>query len=65
MNWTFIVVRDNSVEQARTFSDFWEGCKHTDSFIKSIDPDFHSNFPIYNRNENYRKDDLTVGLYKS
>jgi hypothetical protein len=65
MNWTFIVVRNNSVEQARTFSDFWEGCKHTDSFIKSIDPNFHGNFPIYNRNENYRKDDLTVGLYKS
>lgn len=65
MNWTFIVVRDNSVEQARTFSDFWEGCKHTDSFIKSIDPNFHGDFPIYNRNENYRKDGLTVGLYKS
>lgn len=65
MNWTFIVVRDNIVEQAKTFSDFWEGCKHTDAFIKAIDPNFHGNFPIYNRNENYRKDDLTVGLYKS
>jgi hypothetical protein len=65
MYWTFIVVRNNSVEQARVFSDFWEGCKHTDSFIKSIDPNFNRNFPIYNRNENYKNNDLTVGLYKS
>jgi len=65
MNWTFVVVRDNSVEQTRVFDDFWKGCKYADDFIKTIDPDFHGNFPIYNRNENYRNGDLTVGLYKS
>jgi hypothetical protein len=65
MYWTFIVVRNNSVEQARVFSDFWKGAEFTDNFIKSIDPNFHGNFPIYNRNENYKNNDLTVGLYKS
>jgi len=64
MHWTFIVVRDNTVEKVKTFTDFWEGAKYTDNFIKKIDPNFHGNFPIYNRNENYRSDNLTVGLYK-
>jgi hypothetical protein len=64
MNWTFIVVRNSTVERVKTFSDFWEGAKFTDNFIKAIDPNFHGNFPIYNRNENYRNGDLSVGLYK-
>jgi hypothetical protein len=65
MNWIFIVVRNNSVEQTKVFSDFWEGAEYTDSFIKRIDLDFHGNFPAYNRNEYYRRDDLTIGLYKN
>lgn len=69
MNWVFVVVRDNSVEQTRSFDDFWTGAEFTDAFIKNLDPDtFGPNslgFPAYNRGEYYRKNDLTVGLYKS
>jgi len=68
MNWSFIVVRNNVVEQTKTFSDFWEGAKHTDNFIAKIDENFGNgslSFPAYNRGEFYRKDDLTVGLYKN
>jgi len=69
MHWTFIVVRDNSIEQVRTFSDFWAGCDYTDNFISKVDPDFADGtskkpFPAYNRGESYRKDNLTIGLYK-
>jgi len=64
MNWVFVVVRNNSVEKVKVFDDFWIGAEYTDNFIKMIDPLFHGNFPAYNRNENYTKDDLTVGLYK-
>ena len=64
MNWIFIAVRNSSVEQTKVFSDFWEGAEYADNFIKRIDLDFHGNFPAYNRNEYYRRDDLTVGLYK-
>jgi len=64
MNWTFIVVRNNVVEQVRTFDDFSKGVKFTNDFIKSIDPNFHGDFPIYNHDENYRNGDLTIGLYK-
>lgn len=73
MNWTFVVVRNNLVEQIKVFSDFWKGAEYTDNFIRSIDDDFANKneepvsflgFPAYNRNEYYRKNDLTVGLYK-
>lgn len=69
MNWTFVVVRDNSVEQTKSFGDFWIGCEYTDNFIKKIDPDFADGtsskpFPAYNRNESYSKGGLTIGLYK-
>ena len=63
MNWIFIVCRDNSVEQVKTFKDFWEGANFTDNFIKRIEPGV-GDLPAYNRGENYRNDDLTVGLYK-
>lgn len=63
MNWIFIVCRDNSVEQVKTFKDFWEGANYTDNFIKRIEPGV-GDLPAYNRGENYRNDDLTVGLYK-
>lgn len=62
MNWAFIVVRDNSVEQVKIFNDFWEGCKHTDDFIKSIDPNIEM-LPAYNRGQNYKNENLSVGLY--
>lgn len=68
MNWTFVVVRDNFVEQTKSFNDFWAGAKFTDNFIASIDESFRLgkiSFPAYNRNESYKKDNLTVGLYKS
>ena len=67
MNWTFIVVQDNIVEQTKVFSDFWEGASYTDDFIRHIDDNFANgsiSFPAYNRNEYYRKDNVTVGLYK-
>lgn len=67
MSWTFIVVRDNSVERVKTFTDFWEGASYTDDFIRHIDDNFANGsvtFPAYNRNEFYRHNDLSVGLYK-
>ena len=64
MNWTFLVIRDNSVEQIRSFSDFWAGCEYTDNFIRSIDPNM-VDMPAYNRGEHYHRDDLTVGLYSN
>lgn len=63
MKWIFIVSRNNSIEQVQVFSDFWEGASFTDNFIKRIEPN-PSFFPAYNRGENYRNGDLTVGLYK-
>lgn len=63
MNWIFIVCRDNSVEQVKTFKDFWEGANFTDNFIKRIEPGI-GDLPAYNRGEYYKNDDLTVGLYK-
>ena len=63
MNWIFIVCRDNSVEQVKTFKDFWGGATFTDNFIKRIEPGV-GNLPAYNRGENYKNADLTVGLYK-
>jgi len=68
MNWIFVVVRDNVVEQTKTFSVFWDGAEYTDRFIGQIDADFGNgtlSFPAYNRGEFYRKGDLTVGLYKN
>jgi hypothetical protein len=67
MNWIFIVVRDNNVEKVKTFTDFWEGTAYTDDFIRHIDDNFANGsvaFPAYNRNEFYKHNDLTVGLYK-
>jgi hypothetical protein len=64
MSWAFIVVRDNTVERVKVFSDFWDGADYTDAFIKNIDPNFNGNLPAYNRNENYKNGDLTVGLYR-
>ena len=64
-SWVFIVVRNNVVEQVRGFHDFWIGCAFTDNFIRSIDPSMtDKEMPAYNRGETYKKDDLTVGMYK-
>jgi hypothetical protein len=68
MSWTFVVVRDNTVEQTKVFEDFWAGAEFTDAFIKNVDsemPDVSKGFPAYNRGEYYKKDNLSVGLYKS
>lgn len=64
MSWAFVVVRNNSVEKLKIFSDFWDGAEYTDDFIKSIDSLFDGNFPAYNRGENYKNNDLTIGLYR-
>jgi hypothetical protein len=63
MNWVFIVCKDSAVEQVKVFKDFWEGEEFTDNFIKRIEPGV-ANLPEYNRGENYRNGDLSVGLYK-
>jgi hypothetical protein len=63
MNWIFIVCRDNNIEQVKLFKDFWEGAKFTDKFISCLNPHV-KDLPAYNRGENYRDGDLTVGLYK-
>ena len=63
MNWVFIICKDSAVEQVKVFKDFWEGAEFTDTFIKRIEPGV-ANLPEYNRGENYRNGDLTVGLYK-
>jgi hypothetical protein len=64
MTWIFIVSRNSCIERVKTFNDYWEGSKFTDKFIYGIDPNIVT-YPSYNRDENYRKDDLTIGLYKS
>lgn len=63
MNWVFIVCRDNSIEKVKFFKDFWEGAKFTDTFIQNLNPSL-TYFPAYNRNENYKDGNLTVGLYR-
>lgn len=63
MNWVFIVVHDNCIEQIKTFNDFWVGAKFTDDFIFKIDPSLKE-MPKYNRRENYKNGNLTIGLYK-
>lgn len=68
MSWAFIVVRNNIVEQVKVFDDFWVGADYTDNFIEKIDPGFAkggTGLPSYNRNEYYKKDDLSVGLYRN
>jgi hypothetical protein len=67
MKWAFIVARNSIIEKVRIFTDFWEGCSYTDDFIRHIDDNFANgsvSFPAYNRNEFYKNNDLTVGLYK-
>lgn len=63
MNWVFIVTRDNVVEQVKVFKDFWEGANFADNFIKRIEPSLPF-FPAYNRGENYKNGNLTIGVYK-
>jgi hypothetical protein len=65
-SWVFIVVRNNLVEQTKLFADFWVGCAFADNFIRSIDKSMvDSDMPAYNRGEFYKKDNLSVGLYKA
>ena len=64
MSWVFIVIRDCNVEQVKIFKDFWEGSEYADNFIKRIEPGL-AFYPAYNRDEYYRNDNLTVGLYKN
>jgi len=63
MNWVFIVTRDNVVEQVKVFKDFWEGANFADNFIKRIEPGI-GDLPAYNRGENYKNGNLTIGVYK-
>ena len=56
MNWVFVVVRNNSVEQVKVFKDFWEGANFADNFIKRMEPSPVS-MPAYNRGEYYTNDD--------
>jgi hypothetical protein len=63
MNWIFIICRENSIEQVKTFNDYWEGANFTDNIIKRMEPGL-SDFPAYNRGENYKNNNLTIGLYK-
>jgi hypothetical protein len=63
MSWIFIVCRNNTVEQVKIFKDYWEGANYTDVFIRRIEPSI-SMLPNYNRNESYKNNDLSVGLYK-
>jgi hypothetical protein len=62
MNWAFIVIRDNKVEQIKIFNEFWSGCKYADDFIRNIDPNIVF-LPAYNRGENYKGENFSVGLY--
>lgn len=62
MNWIFIVCRNNTVEQVKTFKDYWEGADFADNFIKRVEPGL-GDPPSYNKGEYYKNDDLTIGLY--
>jgi hypothetical protein len=65
-SWVFIVIRDNIVEQTRGFDDYWKGCAFTDNHIRYIDSQMiEKDMPAYNRGEFYKKDNLTIGLYKT
>ena len=63
MNWIFIVCQDSSIEQVKVFKDYWEGAEYADNFIKRIEPGLEM-LPKYNRGENYRNTNITVGLYR-
>ncbi len=63
MNWIFIVCQDSNIEQVKVFKDYWEGANYTDNFIKRIEPGLGM-LPEYNRGENYRNENITVGLYR-
>ena len=63
MHWIFIICRENSIEQVKIFNDYWEGAKFTDNIIQRLEPKL-SDLPAYNRGENYKNNNLTIGLYK-
>lgn len=61
--WAFIVCKENSVETVKFFTDYFEGELYTNEFIAKLNPQIKE-FPRYRQSEFYRKDDLSVGLYK-
>jgi hypothetical protein len=64
VNYVFVVVRNNVVENLVVFKDASEAVPYTDNFIMNIDKTItFANLPRYSNNESYSKDGLTIGLY--
>lgn len=63
INYVFIVVRNNVVENVVVFKDASDAVPYTDNFIMNVDNTITAaNLPRYSNNENYSKDGLTISL---
>lgn len=64
INYVFIVVRNNVIENLVVFKDASEAVPYTDNFIMKIDNSVTwANLPKYSEQQVYSKDGLTIGLY--
>jgi hypothetical protein len=61
--YTFVVVRDNSVEDCKSFIDYWAAEDYANDFIQKID---HEIGPIdFRKGVFYQQRGLSVGVYHS
>jgi hypothetical protein len=64
INYVFIVMRNNVIEDIKVFKDASDAVPYTDNFIMNVDNSItFANLPRYSDNESYSKDGLTIGLY--
>lgn len=64
INYVFIVVRNNVVENLVVFKDASEAVPYTDNFIMNVDNTITAaNLPRYSNNESYSNNGLTISLY--
>jgi hypothetical protein len=63
INYVFIVMRNNVIEDIKVFKDASDAVPYTDNFIMNIDKTIvFANLPRYSDNESYSKDGLTISL---
>jgi len=64
INYVFVAMRNNVIEQLKVFKDASDAVPFTDNFIMNCDDTIKwDNLPRYSDNEVYSKDGLTIGLY--
>jgi hypothetical protein len=64
INYVFIVMRNNVIEDIKVFKDASDAVPYTDNFIMNVDKTItFANLPRYSDNESYSKDGLTISLY--